>query len=359
MDIVIKNNQRYKKYKDRLRRLCNLEKCNYQSLSNGFCKKHTIKDNEKICKKCLFVKEKNDFIDDEFNCEKCRDKIKRQSSDFKPFIVMKNGIKYMTYKDKLRKLCKLEGCNAISCGDFCRKHKPQCIKDCEKQCRRCLTIKPLTEFKKNNTEFKNCINCRKYKRESTLIRHQNRRKFLLQIKIDMGGECVDCKTKDLEVLEFDHITNNKIAEVRKIYNYEGMLNEAKKTQLRCANCHSIKTKVTISHDKIDEENNKKSTEFCRKYRKNARDYVNNFKINSNGCSDCKWFDITNLQVLHFDHIDENKKQHNISRLVSSGSNLKLIQMEIEKCRLLCGNCHRKRTLRQFNYPILKIIKDIQ
>lgn len=39
MGIVIKNKQRYKQYKDRLHRLYNLEKCNYVSLANGFCKK--------------------------------------------------------------------------------------------------------------------------------------------------------------------------------------------------------------------------------------------------------------------------------------------------------------------------------
>lgn len=270
-------------------------------------------------------------------------------------IVIKDNKRYKQYKHRLRKLCKLETCKAVASGDFCRKHKQQIIKDDEKQCRRCLTIKSLIEFKNNDIEYKNCINCKKYKQQNALVRHQNRRKFLIQLKIDMGGECVDCKIKDLEVLEFDHITNDKITEIRKIYNYKGMLEEAKKTQLRCANCHSIKTKTTVIKDQVNIENNKKSMIFSRKYREQARNYVNNIKINSNGCSDCNWFDMNNLHVLHFDHIDEKIKEQNISRLVSRGSNLKLIQKEINKCKILCANCHRKRTLRQFNYPILEII----
>lgn len=362
MYIVIKNNQRYKQYKDRLRRLCNLEKCNYSSLANGLCKKHNIKDNEKICTSCLFVKDKSDFIDNKLdNCKKCRDKIERESPEYTPIIIIKNGIKYKKYKDTLRKLCKLETCNAISSGDFCRKHKLQVIKTDQKQCHRCLNIKSLTEFKNDkddSKEYENCINCRKYKREAGLIRHQSRRKFLLQIKIDMGSKCVDCNTKDLEILEFDHNIGNKNTEVRRIYNYQGMLDEAKKTELRCSNCHFIKTKTRVINNKTDEMNDTKVTKFSRKYRENARNYVNNIKINSNGCLECGFFDINNLQVLHFDHIDINVKEHNIARLVSTGSSLNLIQKEIDKCRILCANCHRKHTLRQFNYPILDIINKI-
>lgn len=271
-------------------------------------------------------------------------------------IVIKNNNRYKVFPNSgCRKLCKLETCTAIASGDFCRKHKPQIINDNQKQCHRCLNIKSITEFKKNDIEYKNCIKCINYKQKSTLIRHQDRRTFLLQMKIDIGGECVDCKTKDLEVLEFDHITDDKITEIRRIHNYEGMLMEAKKTQLRCANCHFIKTKLKVKNI----ENDKKSTNFSRKYRENAKNYVNDIKINSNGCSNCNWFDINNLQVLHFDHIEEKTKQHNISRLVSTGRSLKLIEKEISKCRLLCANCHRKRTLRQFNYPILTIINSIK
>ena len=358
MDIVIKDNQRYKQYKDRLRRLCNLEKCNYPCLSNGFCKKHNINENEKICDTCLAVEDKNDFIENNVNCAKCRKKIERESIDFKTEVFFRNGIKYKQFKDRVRKLCKLDGCNGISSGEFCRKHKVQTINDDEKQCHRCLTVKHLTEFQKDDTEYENCGNCRKYKQKQSLIRHQDRRKFLLQIKIDMGGKCVDCGTSDLEVLEFDHITDDKLTELCRIYNYEGMLNEAKKCELRCCSCHFIKTKATVQQEEIDETKTRKGTVFCRKYREIARNYVNNIKINSNGCVECGWFDVNNLQVLHFDHIDENDKEHNISSLVCKGRNIELIQSEIDKTRLFCANCHRKRTLRQFNYPILELIKNL-
>lgn len=175
----------------------------------------------------------------------------------------------------------------------------------------------------------------------------------------MGGKCSVCGTDDLEVLEFDHISDDKISEVRKIYNYEGMLNEAKKCDLKCVRCHIIKTKDTVTKPQIDESINNPSAKCERKNRENSRNFVNQIKLNSSGCVECGWFDENYLEVLHFDHIDENDKEHNISRLVSTGRSLELIQSEIERCQVLCGNCHRKRTLRQFNYPVLQLIANIK
>jgi hypothetical protein len=168
----------------------------------------------------------------------------------------------------------------------------------------------------------------------------------------MGGECVDCCTKDLEILEFDHVRGTKIDCVRKISSYEGMKSEAGKCDLRCSNCHFKKIKVLDVNEDYDISTN------IKRYRKIAKDYVREVKINSGGCSSCGWYDLDYLQVLHFDHLDENEKSYNISRLVSTGKSIALIKSEIEKCRILCANCHRKRTLRQYDYPVLGMINNI-
>jgi len=356
MNIVVKNNQRYKQYKNRLRRLCNLEKCNYNSTSTGFCKKHNIKANEKICETCLVVKNTDDFIENNNNCLKCREKNERTLPTYKSKTFIKNGIRYTTYPNAgTRKMCKIESCPNVSCGEYCRKHKKQDIKENEKQCHRCLTKKNIEQFKKDNIEYTHCENCREYKKNNSLNHHQKRREFMIQLKINMGGKCVDCGTNDLEILEFDHMTD-KVTELIRIYNYEGILDESKKCVLRCCNCHFIKTKATVELDKIDENNNNKSVLYVRGYRQRNRDYVNNIKIESQGCTQCGWFDINNLQVLHFDHINEKEKEHNISRLVNTGRNCELIQKEIDKCQILCANCHRKKTNNQFNYKILDVIE---
>ena len=46
-------------------------------------------------------------------------------------------------------------------------------------------------------------------------------------------------------------------------------------------------------------------------------------------------------VLDFHHINEKEKQNNVSRLLSSNAGLNKIQQEINKCIILCANCHRE------------------
>jgi hypothetical protein len=59
---------------------------------------------------------------------------------------------------------------------------------------------------------------------------------------------------------------------------------------------------------------------------------------SSGCVECG---ITNHIVLDFDHLRD--KKYNISRMVHDGFSLAAIKKEIEKCEIVCANCHRIRT----------------
>lgn len=45
-------------------------------------------------------------------------------------------------------------------------------------------------------------------------------------------------------------------------------------------------------------------------------------------------------TLDFHHVDPNEKEYSIDRLVRNCS-WKTIKMELEKCVVLCANCHRK------------------
>jgi hypothetical protein len=52
--------------------------------------------------------------------------------------------------------------------------------------------------------------------------------------------------------------------------------------------------------------------------------------------------------MDFDHIAEHgKKINTISRLINTGS-IQKVKEEIEKCELVCANCHRIRTFSRLN-----------
>src|SRR5579859_5983303 len=61
------------------------------------------------------------------------------------------------------------------------------------------------------------------------------------------------------------------------------------------------------------------------------------------CADCG---ISHPAVLQFHHRDGAKKNFNISAVVSRAKSLKQITDEIEKCDVVCVNCHAKRHWRE-------------
>jgi len=64
------------------------------------------------------------------------------------------------------------------------------------------------------------------------------------------------------------------------------------------------------------------------------------------CVDCGENDI---RVLELDHIDPSSKRFNISQAVRLGFSWNDVLAEIKKCRILCANCHKKRTAQQFDW----------
>src|SRR5690554_5037442 len=59
----------------------------------------------------------------------------------------------------------------------------------------------------------------------------------------------------------------------------------------------------------------------------------------NGCLDCSESD---PRCLEFDHVRGEKKGE-VTVLLSSGYSWEVIQEEIDKCDIVCANCHKKRT----------------
>ena len=62
-------------------------------------------------------------------------------------------------------------------------------------------------------------------------------------------------------------------------------------------------------------------------------------LESSECADCR---IENILVLEFDHV-RGKKRGNVTTMLNYGCSWETILEEIEKCEIVCANCHRIRT----------------
>ena len=85
----------------------------------------------------------------------------------------------------------------------------------------------------------------------------------------------------------------------------------------------------------------------RAYAERNREYVRAF-LKDNPCVLCGYSDI---RALEFDHIDPMKKRFKISRIIQRGNSIKCLQTEMDKCQVLCSNCHRIKTYEEKDYLV--------
>lgn len=91
--------------------------------------------------------------------------------------------------------------------------------------------------------------------------------------------------------------------------------------------------------KENSEKQKKQIYAARKRRgENVRQYIRELK-ESTPCADCGIR--YPYYVMDFDH--QREKEFLVSRSVTCGKNLDAVKKEIEKCEIVCANCHRIRT----------------
>lgn len=111
-----------------------------------------------------------------------------------------------------------------------------------------------------------------------------------------------------------------------------------KRHSRCKSCHA--------EEKRDyyERNKEKYIEYkwdrqVRK-REEARAFVNEY-LRSHPCEHCG---TTDIEVLTFHHV-RGKKRMNVAELINRGYLVEVVREEIEKCIVLCYNCHMKEERR--------------
>jgi hypothetical protein len=111
-------------------------------------------------------------------------------------------------------------------------------------------------------------------------------------------------------------------------------------------CRECSRKASRYHYQRDPAPYKARAKVGRKrVKERNRAMVRDF-LCASSCLDC---DVSDLAVLEFDHRDPTEKRYTLSKMCSLAGSWAAIAREIAKCDVVCANCHRRRTARQFGW----------
>lgn len=112
-----------------------------------------------------------------------------------------------------------------------------------------------------------------------------------------------------------------------------------KYQSTCKECQAALSRNYYKNNA--EKHKKKVAEINEQRMIEVKAFLLNEK--SKPCKDC------NISyppyVMDFDHITDNKK-YNVSNMIRKRFSIEKIKNEIQKCELVCSNCHRLRTFKK-------------
>lgn len=113
-----------------------------------------------------------------------------------------------------------------------------------------------------------------------------------------------------------------------------------------SNCKLCRTEMSSNWYK---NNIRKQVENVAKTKKDIAEMLHAYKVENPYCQGpCG--NKYPPEVLQFDHIDPSTKKFNLGDAARNQGRLKVIE-EMEKCVLLCANCHALRTAKQFNWYV--------
>ncbi|MXV61563.1 hypothetical protein GS429_05685 [Natronorubrum sp. JWXQ-INN-674] len=158
-----------------------------------------------------------------------------------------------------------------------------------------------------------------WNKERTSRRRSRLRSWINERKSERG--CSRCDVNSAACLDFHHTdeTTKEMAVGRMVtfgYGKDALREEISKCEVLCANCHR---KLHYTQP-----------------RQGRRRWVHSRKRES-GCGRC---DESDPACLDFHHHGD-KKEATVAKLVSNGHLIDRIRSEIDRCLVLCANCHRK------------------
>lgn len=120
----------------------------------------------------------------------------------------------------------------------------------------------------------------------------------------------------------------------------GISPSTQRTTKICVECWDIHyAHLTKSVEYHKEKQRKEGRSTRKKQIARNREYIHSV-LKTVQCMDCGY---SNLIALEFDHRDPSQKYDAVTRMVNDGTTLDRIKQEIEKCDVVCANCHAIRT----------------
>lgn len=133
-----------------------------------------------------------------------------------------------------------------------------------KKCKSCNKELPLNFFSKRSSskdlleaKCKTCksLAAKKYYTENNvskkvLARNEKKKQLIIDLLLETlkTNQCIDCGINDIRVLEFDHVRGEKrfnlMDSTNRKYGLNTIKEEIAKCEIRCRNCHKIKTAKT-------------------------------------------------------------------------------------------------------------------
>jgi hypothetical protein len=152
--------------------------------------------------------------------------------------------------------------------------------------------------------------------------------------------CVDCGYDDIRAIDPDHlIGTEKVGHVSRLVqlcvSMERLREELSKCVPRCARCHRLATQQQRF------SKNRRADRLPPSWRRriDMQDANDSIKL-ARGCADCSWAKWA--RGLDWDHV-RGPKVATIAIMIGRLDAWQVVQAEMEKCDVVCANCHRIRT----------------
>ncbi len=132
-------------------------------------------------------------------------------------------------------------------------------------------------------------------------------------------------------------------------------NKSKKDGL-ASNCRECAARISRKYYSENQEKHKKLVmERKSKVLEDNKRFIFEH-LSLSPCADCGEQDPI---VLDFDHLPGSDKRASVTELLQNHCSLKTLKKEIDKCEVVCSNCHRRRTAKRGNHYRWRLSQEIE